>query len=62
MQTNQTLLCNVPKIIVELICKFATIVINYLASKRMKNAITWKQIFRRKLTFLSKLDLSEAIN
>ena len=42
MQTNQTLLCNVPKIIAELICKFATIVINYPASKRMKNAITWK--------------------
>ena len=62
MQTNQTLLCNVPKIIVALICKFATIVINYPASKTMKNAITWKYIFRRKLTFLSKLDLSEAIN
>ena len=33
----------------------------YTTSKRIKNAITWKPVFRRKSSFLSKLDLAEAI-
>ena len=37
------------------------IITRYPTSKGIKNAITWKLLFRRKLTFLSKLDLSEAI-
>ena len=33
----------------------------YLTSRGIKNAITGKPLFRRKPTFLNKLDLSEAI-
>ena len=33
----------------------------YPISKGIKNTITWKPLFRRNPTFLSKLDLSEAI-
>ena len=42
--------------------KVTAILTRYPASKRIKNTITWKPLFRRKRFFLSKLDLSEAIN
>ena len=35
--------------------------LRYPTSKGIKNAITWKSVFKRKSTFLSKIDLSEAI-
>ena len=38
---------------------FRVFKVSYL--QRNKNAITWKPLFRKKLTFLSKLDLSDAI-
>ena len=34
----------------------------YSTSRRTRNTITWKLLFRRKRIFVSKLDLSEAIN
>ena len=48
---------------VVLICKqmFIRIATRYPTSKIIKNAITWKPLFRRKSTFLSNLNLSEAI-
>ena len=42
--------------------KFTTTITRYPTSKGIKNAITWKPLFTRKSTFLSKLDLSEAIS
>ena len=42
--------------------KFAAILTRYHTFKRLKIVITWKTLFRGKQTFLSKLDLSEAIN
>ena len=46
-----------------LICKqsFPTIIARYLTLKGIKNAVTCKPPFRRRSTFLSKLDLLEAI-
>ena len=41
--------------------KFATLIIRYPTSKGIKNVISWKPFFRRNSTFLSKLDLSDAI-
>ena len=38
-----------------------TIIASYPTSEGIKNAITCKPLFRRKSTFLSKFDLSEAI-
>ena len=38
------------------------ILTRYHTSIRMKNAVTWKSLFRGKWTFLSNLDLPEAIN
>ena len=48
------------KIIVILTCKqsLRQIITRYPASKAIKIAITWKPLFRRTSTFLSKLDLS----
>ena len=37
------------------------IIARYPCLENNKNAITWKPLFRRKSTFFSKLDLSEAI-
>ena len=37
------------------------IITRYPTSKEIKTAITLKLFFRKKLTFLSKLDISEAI-
>ena len=42
--------------------KFTTVVTRYPTSKRIKNATPSKPLFRRKWTFLSKLDLSDAIH
>ena len=39
-----------------------TIVTRCLTSKRKENAIKWKPSFKRKWTFLSKVDLSETIS
>ena len=41
--------------------KFAIIIRRYSTFKRIKNYITWKPLFRRKSTYLSRLDLLEAI-
>ena len=41
--------------------KFTTIITKHPTSERKKNGITCKPLFRRKSTFLSKLNLSEAI-
>ena len=38
------------------------VVIRYPTYKIIKNTITWKPLFRRKETLLSKLDLSETMN
>ena len=56
------LFCNVTKKIVVLIFKQSLrqfYKVSYL--RRNKNSITWKPLVRRKSTFLSKLDLSEAL-
>ena len=43
--------------------KFTTVIGRYpTTSKRIKHIITWKTLYRRKWTFLSKLDLLEAIH
>ena len=42
--------------------KFRTLVIKYPAFRTIKNAVTWKLHFRRKLIFLRKFDLSKAIH
>ena len=53
----------VPKITFMLICKKVCNNCNKVSYlQKNKNAITWKVLFRRKLTFLSKLDLLVAIN
>ena len=41
--------------------KFTAIITRYSTFKIIQDAITWKSLFRRKSTFLNKLDLSEAI-
>ena len=46
-----------PKIFVVLICDNCN-----CTSEILKHAVTWKLLFRRKSTFLSKFALSEAIN
>ena len=44
-----------------LVTKFTTIIRKHPTSKGVKNALIWKTLLRKKSTFLSKLDLLEAI-